>query len=163
VRVTLGAPERKLLEVLALEVRPIIEHRDLAAARLFPVAHPGDPEAEQAWVRMAHDSLSRHHLGALDQLARQVHATAISEEDLERWAHAVEALRLVVGTQLGVEEGSPELDPAFEPDLDDPAHRRVVVYRYLTWLQAQAVDVLASRLERRRPNAHVDAEGGEHD
>jgi hypothetical protein len=61
---------------------------------------------------------------------------------VEAWCGALNDLRLVLGERLGVTE---EL---YEQGIDrnDPRAPELALYGWLTWLQGEVVEVLASRL-----------------
>jgi hypothetical protein len=62
----------------------------------------------------------------------------VSEEELHAWLSALNDLRLVLGTRLGVTEETYEdgIDEA-DPQADDLA-----LYAYLTWLQDGILEAL---------------------
>ena len=65
----------------------------------------------------------------------------LTEAELESWLGALESLRLVVGTQLDItEESYGFFDPA------DPDAPRLALYHWLSWLQEEVVQALASAL-----------------
>jgi hypothetical protein len=66
----------------------------------------------------------------------------IDEAQLNAWLGALESLRLVLGTQLDVNEDS----YAFDLDPSDPRTPAFALYGYLSWLQEQAVDALSAGL-----------------
>lgn len=132
--------EVELLQVLCEQAMELLEHRDPAAHRVFPVAYPDDPAAQEDFRAMMDGELLKAHRLALDTLATTAGADAIDEEQLGLWLESLEVLRLVLGTKLEVTE-----DPVSLPD-DDPRVEATMLYDHLTWLQDAIVQALASAL-----------------
>ena len=142
-RLRLGAADREALRALFDELRELLEEDDASVARLYPAAHPDDPEANADYERLARDGLVSGRLAAVRTVDRTLDADRLSEAELNAWTAALNDLRLVVGTRLGVTE---EL---YETGIDplDPRAADLAVYGYLTWLQAAAVDALSASLD----------------
>ncbi len=113
--------------------------------RLFPRAYSTDEEAQANYESITRSELSSHHRRALSTLARTARATTIDADELNEWLTAVNDLRLVLGTVLGVTEEEP-------PSLTG-ASSQMVVYAYLSQLEAELVDVLESSLPEPLPGA----------
>jgi hypothetical protein len=140
-RLRLSAGERELLRALAAEIRSLLrEPEDPALTRLFPPAYEDDAEGEAAYRSMLRDELLDGRLDSLRLLEKTVAHPRLSEDELQTWLRGLNDLRLVLGTRLGVTE---ELD---EGDLDPrrPQARELAVYLYLTWLQEQLLEAVAS-------------------
>jgi hypothetical protein len=150
----LAPNERALLAQLPEALAPTLESaKDGAAAapeavRLFPPAYPDDPAAEQAYRELVHGELLRQHRAALEVVAATVEARQLDEEQAASWLAALNEVRLVLGTTLGVTEDAP---PAMENEVDEA---RWSLYGYLSLLVEQLVDALAGAL----PPALVDAD-----
>jgi hypothetical protein len=140
-RVRLGANERELLHALPGYARELIAESDPSTARVFPPAHPDDPEAEAGYRDLVGSSLAEGTLAALAVLGRTAGSERLSQEELNGWLAALETLRLVLGTQLGVTE-----DSYREPDPRDPEAPRLALYHWLSWLQDEVVQALATTL-----------------
>jgi len=67
--------------------------------------------------------------------------SSLDETQLHEWLDALEVLRLVLGTQLDVSEGSPQIEA------NDPRAAQFAVYGYLSMLQGEIVDALAGGLD----------------
>jgi hypothetical protein len=132
--------ERNLLRSLPSQLRELLDANDPAVKRLFPVAHPDDPELEAEYREMVRDELTMGRLSALRVMEATLEAERLDEEQLTAWLGALNDLRLVVGTQLDVSE---EMEAV--PD-DDPAAPLQALYDYLTWLQDQVITALAAGL-----------------
>ena len=74
-------------------------------------------------------------------LEQTVDRESLSEAELAGWARAINALRLVVGTILDVDE---DLDIEAIAD-DHPDVERYAVYSYLSFLLETAVAALSDR------------------
>ncbi len=108
--------------------------------RLFPAAYPTDTSAEASYVSLVRADLIEHHRNALSVLARTASATHLTDDEAEAWLTALNDLRTVIGTSLGITEDMVEPSPA------DPRHAEWICYDYLTYLQSLVVDALADLL-----------------
>jgi Domain of unknown function (DUF2017) len=142
VRVRLSPEERELLRALPGDVRRLLElnPEDPAARRLFPPAYEGDADAEADYRRLTRDELLAGRRDALRLLEETADRERLTEDELEAWLGAVNDVRLVLGTRIGVTEElyEEELDP------QDPRAPELALYLYLTWLQEQLVDAAAA-------------------
>ncbi|HXW32573.1 MAG TPA: DUF2017 family protein [Acidimicrobiales bacterium] len=141
-QVRLSAQERELLAGLPSQVLELLAAEDPSTRRLFPTAYPDDPEAEREYRALVGESLLEHHRRALDALAEGATADVLEAGDLELWMGALEVLRLVLGTQLQVTEDMTDIDP------DDPRAAGFALYAYLSMVQDELVDALASELPK---------------
>ena len=73
-------------------------------------------------------------------MERTARADELTEDELLAWLRSLNAVRLVLGTRLGVTEDSPGRFRG-----DDEA-RSLRLYGYLTWLEAAAVEALSTDL-----------------
>ncbi|MDQ3990897.1 MAG: DUF2017 domain-containing protein [Actinomycetota bacterium] len=134
--------ERALLRGLPDEMRRVLDASDPAADRLFPPAYPDDPDRDAEYRRMTRDDLRAGRLSSLEVMEATIDAGRIDEDQLIAWLGALNDLRLVLGTRLGVTE---DLD---EDRLDDPKDGPAYgLYHYLGWLESQVVDALAEGLD----------------
>jgi Domain of unknown function (DUF2017) len=138
-RVGLARQERELLRALAAQLVEELqgEERDDGLARLFPTAYPDDEEAAAEWAELARPALEEGKAGALRRLGETAEAERLGEEDAGSWLTALNDLRLVLGTRLGVTEDS------YAEQLHHPGF---AVYAWLTWLQGELVEALAAGL-----------------
>ncbi len=118
--------------------------------RLFPVAYPRNEESEALFRAVAGDELLAHHRESLALLVSSAQATHLDAEELEGWLTALNDLRLVLGTALGVTE-----DHEF-PTEDDPRYGEWVAYDYLGLLVSEVVDALTGVLPPPVPGADDD-------
>ena len=113
-----------------------------AAARLFPVVHPDDPEREAEYQRLMRDELITSRLAGIETVKGVLDGTTkkvtFTEEQLTSFMQAVNGVRLVLGTILNVSEDD-EVD-----EIEDhvPEYQ---LYAYLSWLLDSAVVAASGR------------------
>jgi hypothetical protein len=140
-RVELPEEERDVLASLPEQLREALVAGEPTLYRLFPPAHMDDDAANEDYVRLVGPGLVDGKLLALAELERTAHATRLDGDELGAWLGALESLRLVLGTQLDVQD---ESYGAF--DATDPDAPRLALYHWLSWLQEEVVQALAESL-----------------
>ncbi len=142
-RLRLRAEERDLLRRLPGQLKELLSDApdDPALRRLFPPAYSDDLEREAEYRELMADELRSRHLAALAVLEETVDADRLTAEQAAGWLAALNDLRLVLGTRLDVSEDmlGDDVDP------DHPDAPALALYGYLSWLQDQVVEALASR------------------
>ena len=140
----LGEDERALMAAIVPDLRALLvdDPNDEMLTRLFPTARPDDPEAEAEYREMVRGELVSKRLARLDTVADLAEATTLSQDQLAAWVGAVNDIRLVLGTRLGVSEE----DDFDELDEDDPEAVARSAYWYLGWLLEHLVEASASEL-----------------
>ena len=141
--VRLDDVERKVLADVCGQLAAAIEAEGTNEnlRRLFPVAHADDPEREADYRDMVDSDLRTKRLDDLHAVIDGAAARELDRAGLERWMTAINAIRLVLGTILDVDEGDPgPLDP------DDPATPTAIVYHFLGGLLEEIVVALSSTL-----------------
>ena len=152
--------ERRILGSLLGELRDALHDREEAGpdaatsgwqgpmgdpgdpvSRLYPPAFPHDPEAEAAWSDLVRPSLDDARTRRLERMETTLSAEELDETAAAAWLGALNDMRLVLGTQLGISEDDP---PA--PRAGDPDATRRVIFDYLGFLVASFVDALAEGL-----------------
>ncbi len=138
----LASDERRLVRAACEELRPLVAEQDEAAARLFPAAYRDDPAASAEYDALVRDGLVAGKLHAIDVVLETCDERRLDAAQVEAWCGALNDLRLVLGERLGVTE---EL---YETGIDprDSRAPQLAVYGWLTWLQGEIVETLASRL-----------------
>lgn len=135
--VELGELERGILVDLCTELAAALRAGDTnpALRRLFPTAYTEDAEHERAYQALVGAELVESRLHALETVKRGCDDRVVSPDELDVWLHAVNALRLVIGTQLDVEEehDASAIDPA------DPQFHAHLVYDFLSGLLAMVL------------------------
>jgi len=140
-RVRLPSDERDVLAALPGQLREALDADEPTLYRLFPPAHADDDAANAEYTSLVGASLLDGKLRALEHLERTAHADTLTEDDLGAWLGGLESLRLALGTQLDVREES------YGPlDTTDPDAPRLALYHWLSWLQEEVVQALATML-----------------
>jgi len=141
-RLRLPGDERDVLRNLAAQLRELLGTDDPSLARLFPPAYTDNEEAAEEFGRLVRGELLDGKLAALRVVEVTADADLLDEAQLNAWLGALESLRLVLGTQLDVNEDTYALDL----DPSDPRTPALALYGYLSWLQEQAVEALSAGL-----------------
>ena len=137
--VRLSGQERSLLRGLpaALDALLGADPGEPSLRRLFPPAYE-DSEFESEYQGLVGAELLAGHRASLLALAETVDREHVTEEELHAWLSALNDLRLVLGTRLGVTEET------YEDGIDeaDPEADNLALYAYLTWLQDGILEAL---------------------
>jgi Domain of unknown function (DUF2017) len=128
--------ERELMLQLLGELRTLLKlgSEDPRLRRLYPAAYSDDEEKDAEYRRLTHEELSSGRLAAIAVAERTIAEDELTPDQLTAWMHAVNALRLVLGTMLDVNEDDP-----FAVDPDDPNAREYMLYGYLGLLLEEIV------------------------
>ncbi len=145
--------ERQLLESLPSQLAEVLGSLDLSDGevpgnlrRLFPRAYVSDEEAERSFAESTRAELAASHRRALETLAGTAQETVLGEEEMAGWLTALNDLRLVLGSALGVQE-----DQGWTPS---PAvEHEFVIYQYLSLLQSELIDAMERTLPPPLPGA----------
>ena len=138
----IGKDERQVVIGLLEELRTM--QTDPAAgeatARLFPVVHPDDPDQEAEYQRLMRDELVQSKLEAIARVESVLNAErrsdrVVDEIGLVAFMQSLNAIRLVLGTMLGVTD-----DPS-QDEVDEQLERspEYHLYAYLSWLLEHCV------------------------
>ena len=140
----LNPEERSLVARLLDELAALLTEpaEPAMTERLFPVVHPDRPEQEAEYQRLMRDELVASRLAGIatvkEVLAGQGNGKKVtfSEDQLVAFMQALNSVRLVLGTLLGItedEEDRPEnvLVPEYQ------------LYAYLSWVLDSAVHALS--------------------
>lgn len=140
-RVEIHEWQRELLASLIAQLRDLLmDGSSDVLRRLYPTAHPADPDADAKYQELVHDQLLAMRLEALDVVEGQLDATHLDDEALGQWLQAINSIRLVVGTRLDVSED----DDPLSVDDDDPDRDLWIVYHLLSEMLAAVVDALST-------------------
>ncbi len=140
----LSAPERRILGELVGQLGAALgsEQRpsdNPVLRRLFPVAHPDDPDLESSYREMVGDDLIEVRRERLRTVSDTLEAGRVDENTLAAWMTVVNDLRLILGTHLDVSEDD-------DPTLLDPDHPEAdtyAIYGYLGYLLDSIVESLS--------------------
>ena len=117
--------EQRLLGTLLDAMRLLLAGGDdPSLRRLHPTAYLDDEEQDAAWQLLAGTELDDLRLQALATVERSLERGTATSAELDAWLTSLNAVRLVLGTQLGVED-------ELEADLDGPDGDRWAVYEWL--------------------------------
>ena len=111
---------------------------DPGLRRLNPPAYLDDPEKDVEYQLLAGDELRTSRRAAIETVRASLGEEILTEEQLWAWIQSLNALRLVVGTRLGIDED----DHAIEVDPDDPAAPLWSIYHFGTWVQHSVIAAL---------------------
>lgn len=139
----LPAVEREVLRGLPGELRELLPTDDPALERIFPPAHPDDARLDAEYRELVHGDLLAGRLSAVEVMEATVDATRLNEDQLVAWLSAVNDLRLILGSRLGVTEETQYEEIAD----DDPRSQASALYHNLGSLEEQIVEALAEGLD----------------
>jgi Domain of unknown function (DUF2017) len=142
--VRLPAEERALVRGLLGDLRALLSlaPEDPRVRRLYPEAYADDEEKEGEYRRLTLEQLQSGRLAAVDLLEATVDAEELTAEQITAWMHAVNALRLVLGTLLDVRED----DQPFTLERDHPDAPTMALYGYLGVLLEELVEAQLGEL-----------------
>jgi Domain of unknown function (DUF2017) len=140
-RLELPAEERAILRALPAQLRALLDTDDPSLVRLRPPAYD-EPEADAEYELLVGGEIAAGRHDALRILEETADAEILDAKQIDAWLRALNDLRLVLGTRLGVTEEF----YADDVQWDDPRAPELALYQYLSWLQEQAVEAVASSL-----------------
>jgi hypothetical protein len=132
-QINLDREERDLLVRLMGELASLLSGPgdNELLARLFPTAYPDDEEKEREYQRLMREELVASRLAAITTVTAVLdpgHTTPLDEAETVAFLQALNAVRLVLGTMLGITDDE-TADAA--DDADSPEHH---LYDFLGWL-----------------------------
>lgn len=136
-RLILDDDARELVDSLGPQLSDVLMSGDPElTARLFPPAYPDDDEREAEFRRLMGDDLLARRFEDLDQLRAAVDSESMTTEELESFLRAVNSVRLVLSSVIGIETEEDAHEP-FELEDDDAVPR--IVYEWLSALLADGI------------------------
>ncbi len=141
-KLNLPAEERQLLAHLLPQVKALIttpaDESDERVKRLFPVAYANDAAHDAEYQHYMRDELVTSRVKSIDTVLESIEARELTEPQLMAWMRSVNAVRLVLGTMLDIQEddGGPELLP------NDPMFSEHALYDYLSFLLETIIEAL---------------------
>lgn len=137
--IRLSDPERALLASVSDElVAELNEPDDPDLQRLFPPGYSEDPVRDAGYQVMMGDELRQRHLAAARTLIATSQAERLDPEQAEAWLRSINAVRLVLGTRLGITSD----DQPLRVSRDDPNIGSWVAYDFLSVLLDELVDAM---------------------
>jgi hypothetical protein len=141
-RLELDQPAREMVRRLLMEMRELLvaDPADPRVRRLFPTAYHADPERDAEYQRLMREELVTSRLAAIDAVDEVLGGTeAMSPSQANAFVQSLNALRLVLGTILDVDEvhDSSDLEPG------DPLLAEHHLYDFLSWLLDSAVRAMS--------------------
>ncbi len=135
--------DRDVVRALPAQLRELLSGPtppgDPAMERLFPAAYPDDVSRSQEFDRMVREDLVSERLSAVETMERTLDAERVDEEELLAWLSAINDLRLVLGTRIGVTEEMTFADLRS----DDPRTPSLALYAFLSVLEEDVVAALS--------------------
>lgn len=112
---------------------------DPSLGRLHPTAYHDDPDRDLEYQILAGDELRTKRRATIDAVRASLEKTQVTEDELWAWLQALNALRLVVGTRLGIDD-----DLADRPRLPrgHPDEALWEVYEFSTQVQYFVITAL---------------------
>lgn len=92
--------------------------------RLHPPAYLDHPDQEAAYQILAGDELRTSRQHDIDAMRSSLAATTLDEDQMWRWIRSINAIRLVVGTRLGIDD---------DDDNEPPSHRELTETEIGLW------------------------------
>jgi hypothetical protein len=144
-RLELDADEQALVKRLLDQLRGLVsaaDPDDARVRRLFPTAYHDDLEGELEYQRLMREELVASQLGSLDAVDEALDAQALDAHQLAAFMRSLNALRLVLGTLLDLDD---DTDHALvQPH--DPLFAEHQLYLWLSWMLEHVVEALHSGL-----------------
>ena len=141
--VRLGDDEREVLAGLLGQLADQLDDpTDPSMHRLAPPAYADDPERDAAYQLLAGDELREKRREAIATVVATASKPRITEDEAWAWLRALNALRLVVGTQLDIDDDTHDWDPAQATTELEAA--RWAVYGFASVVQQELVVALGS-------------------
>ena len=137
-RVDLHPVERAVLGQLPGQLIELLATDDPSLVRLFPPAYLLDAEHDAEYRRLMREDLLDGRLEAARTLASTAQRDHLTDAEVVGWMRAINDLRLVLGTQLDIQE---DMDEADLP-IDGPDAARFQAYVVLTGILGEIVDAL---------------------
>lgn len=136
---------RDVLEDTIDQIDGLLDDPDLAMLRrLQPNPYPDDSEQAAAWRLLAGEQLRDVQRDSFATL-RRIHASGIvGVDELWTWIRALNTMRLVLGTAIGIEEDGVEVP---EPSPEDPIRPMWELYHLSTFVQYEIVAELSGTVE----------------
>lgn len=144
-RLNFGDDERGLVERLIEQLRDLVLQApddDPRVRRLFPAAYHDDPERDGEYRRLMRDELVASRLSSVETVTEILTLEEVNEDGLGAFMRSLNAIRLVLGTLLDLDD---DTDPSDVPP-EDPLFAEYQLYLWLSWVLEHVVEALHSGL-----------------
>ena len=141
IELRLAPEERALLESLPSQLRALLSDDvgNSALVRLFPPAYLRNDEHDAEFHRLMREDLLARKIEVAEIVERSAQNESLSADEVNAWMGAINDLRLVIGTQIDINEDF-DLDDLEE---DDPRVGAYILYAHLSDLLGEMVDVMS--------------------
>jgi hypothetical protein len=142
--VRLPDEERALIRGLLGDLRALLSlgPDDARVRWLYPEAYADDADRQAEYMRLTQEELQSGRLAAVDVVEATADERELTADQLTAWMHAVNALRLVLGTMLDIRED----DQSLTLDRDHPDAPTMALYGYLGVLLEELVEAQLGEL-----------------
>ena len=141
--IRLSDDERQVVVGLVAQLADQLDDTaDPSLHRLAPPAYQDDPERDAAYQLLAGEELRDARREAIATVVETAARPRITEDEAWAWLRALNALRLVVGTQLDIDDDTHDWDPAQAATELEAA--RWAVYGFASVVQQELVVALGS-------------------
>ena len=133
--------ERELIVSFVGRLRELLVSGDPdpRTRRLYPTAYSADDEADAEWQRLMREELVASRLAAIDRVSGLLaEGSVFGPGDLTGLMITVNAVRLVLGTLLGITDDGPEAGP--DADAEEAVIAQWHLYQWFGWLLEWIVD-----------------------
>ena len=137
--VALPAEVRRTVASLLEQLMQIVDEHpdDPTLRRLQPPAYLDDPDADAAYRLLAGEELRASRRATVDRVLETLERDVVTEDELWAWMQALNAVRLVAGTRLDVDEG--DAGPSQRSPASPEEESLWAVYDLTTALQYEVV------------------------
>lgn len=140
--IRLSDQERLLISDLVAQLTAVIDQEaapeNPLLRRLFPTAHPDNPDLESSYKEMVEGDLLDLRKEKLLLVTATLDQKSIDEAALFAWMGVINDLRLVIGTYLDVSEDDNQ--DTYGPG--NPEADTYAIYQYLSYLLDSILDAL---------------------
>lgn len=139
-QVRLSDAERTLIATVGSElIAQLGDPDDLSLQRLFPPGYSDDAVRDAGYQIQMGDELRQRHLTAARTLVDTAGVETLDAAQAEAWLRSINAVRLVLGTRLGIIDD----DQPLRVDADDPNVHAWVAYDFLSGLLDELITTLS--------------------
>lgn len=108
-RIALPDRTRDLIVKLCDELEALLDSDSELLVRLFPPPYGDDTERNEGYAALARPELIEHRKRSLAVLRESSRAEELQEDQLMAWMRALNDLRLVLGSVVGIDTDDPDI------------------------------------------------------